>query len=199
MQNRSMGVGRAGGARRGRSTFHLLFSDRMKPHLDTCTWRSWMGKALAKVRMALVPTERKVKPSPKELGWGQGWAVLQQAEQWPSSEMRQILCQVDSGLVIGAELLSHSAELSKSHFVHLLRPRSNLPWNRTQDSWELCCENEVLAEYARGDHVEGLVLSSRSSESIAEYPWNTEIEKLVLFHSGVFSKFLAFCFAHPIH
>lgn len=157
MRNRSMGVGRAGGARRGRSTFHLLFSDRTKPHLDTSTWRSWMGKALAKVRTALVPTERKVKLRPKELGWGQGPAVLQQAEQWPSSEKRQILCQVDFGLVTGAELLSHSAELSKSHFVHLLLPCSNLTWNRSQDSWELCCENKVLAEYARGDHVKGLV------------------------------------------
>lgn len=56
------------------------------------------------------------------------------------------------GQITGAKLLSHSAEPSKSHFAHLLLPQSNPSENRGQDSQELCCENKVLAEYARGDH-----------------------------------------------
>lgn len=44
MQNRSMGVGRAGGGR-GKDIFHLLSSDRTRTHLDPSYLEELEGKS----------------------------------------------------------------------------------------------------------------------------------------------------------
>lgn len=107
MQNRSMGVGNVWLARGnmavwGRSTFHLLSSDRTKTHIYLDQWylEELKGKSPGQVKNCLGGYRKEDEAEPQSRGrgeWGQGQAVLQQAEQWTSSEKRQILCQVDSG------------------------------------------------------------------------------------------------------
>lgn len=162
MQNRSMGVGSVWLARGnmavwGRSTFHLLSSDRTKAqtYLDQWYLEELKGKSPGQVKNCLGGYRKEDEAVPQSKGWGEwGWgqAVLQQAEQWPAVRRGRFRAKWILGHVTGAKLLSHSAEPSKSHFAHLLLPQSNPSENRGQDSQELCCENKVLAEYARGNH-----------------------------------------------
>lgn len=107
MQNRSMGVGnewlaRGNMAEWGRSTFHLLSADRSKAqcYLDRWYLQELKGKSPGQVKNCLGGYRKEDGAEPQSKGrgeWGQGQAVLQQAEQWTSREKRQIWCQVDSG------------------------------------------------------------------------------------------------------
>lgn len=107
MQNGSMGVGSLGVARGdmavwGRSTFHLLSSDRTKTqtYLDQWNLEDLKGKSPRQVKNCLGGYGKEDEAESQSKGRGErgrGQAVLQQAEQWTSSEKRQILCQVDSG------------------------------------------------------------------------------------------------------
>lgn len=118
MQNRSMGVGRADGAG-GKSTFHLLSSD--KTHLDPSYLEELEGKSpgQAKNHFGAYREEGKVECQGKGRGErGRGRVVLPQAEQWPSSEKRQVLCQVDSG----SRNWSRAAESPRRAFQKLLCP-----------------------------------------------------------------------------
>ena len=99
MQKKSMGVGRAGAAG-GRSSFHLLSSDTTKTHLDPSYLEELEGKSPGQTKNHFGAYRKEGEAEAWSRGRGergQGRAVLQQAEQWPSSEKRQVLCQVDSG------------------------------------------------------------------------------------------------------
>lgn len=162
MQNGSMGVGSLGVARGdmavwGRSTFHLLSSDRTKTqtYLDQWNLEDLKGKSPRQVKNCLGGYGKEDEAESQSKGRGErgrGQAVLQQAEQWTSSEKRQILCQVDSGSRNWSQAAESLCRAFQKSLCHLLLPQSNPSENRGQDSQELCCENKVLAEYARGDH-----------------------------------------------
>lgn len=162
MQNRSMGVGRAGGGRGG-NIFHLLSSDRTRTHLDPSYLEELEGKSPGQAKNhfgACKKNEDKADSWRKgqgEGGWA--WADLQLAEPWPSSENRQVLCQLDSGSRNQSWAAESLCRAFQKHFIHLWLPQSNPSWSRGQDRREPCCENKVLAECPMGGRVKFSVLS----------------------------------------
>lgn len=120
-------MGRAGGASGG-STFHLLSSDRTKTHLDPSFLEELEGRSpgQAKNRFGAYRMEGEAE-SRVRVGVREGKDELRCHEQSSGLAVRRgkFCAKWTLGHVTGAELLSHSAEPSKSHLVHLLLPQSN--------------------------------------------------------------------------
>lgn len=209
MQNRSMGVGSVGVARGnmavwGRSTFQLLSCDRNK----TQTYLGSMipgvaerEKSPGQVKNCLGGHGKEEEAESQSKGrgeWGRGQAVLQQAEQWTSSEKRQILCQVDSG----SRNRSQAAESLCRAFQKSLCPP---PAASVKPVWKQGSGQSGTVLWKQGagwicqrwpwkgpsPQQDPLRQQQRTPETLGQKDWLCLIEE--------FFQVFALFFAHPIH